>query len=167
MLSNVLLGSIDTSSLLTVDVLRNEHQVYEEKEAEHTKKHILHILQVRQTVSDSATKHNDIGVEEHKVADPLMEFTNVRGSLGRRPLLVSIVEAHICCGQSTGNACNDCRKVADCAENRVYVIGPSKAEDHANLKCLPNRDDECDDADENVNHVPELPVALVVALGGQ
>ena len=96
-----------------------------------------------------------------------MEFANVCGAFSRRPLLVAIVEAHICRSQASCYTRNDCCGVADCPENRVNVIGPSEAEHQAYLKRLPNRDDKCDDAYKNVDHVPKFPITLVVAFSGK
>jgi len=94
-----------------VEVLTDEDKVYEEKEADNAQRNILGFLNVRRAVCDCASKHDDIGVEEDKVADPSVNLADSIGSLRGRPILVSIVETHVSscksASQSGKNRCND------------------------------------------------------------
>ena len=49
----------------------------------------------------------------------------------------------------------------------MNIIGPAPAKLETDLNRLPDRDDEDQEAGEDVNEMPQVPIALQVALRGQ
>ena len=49
----------------------------------------------------------------------------------------------------------------------MSIVGPAPAKLETDLNGLPDRDDEDEEAGEDVNEMPQVPVALQVALRGQ